>query len=163
MAFVSSLNNNITNGAVNTAQVVNTARVVSASDTQVNTANIDNLSDAIIYAFLTSQPSSPQLVNEDLEQIHPNDLEETDLRCLGGYDWSDQAEEGLNEFASKLVVENCDAKTSETKPKDVRNNNDVLIIEEWMSDDEDEEVIQSKFEQKIVKTGIPKIEFVKPK
>nr|GEW23069.1 ribonuclease H-like domain-containing protein [Tanacetum cinerariifolium] len=80
MAFVSSSNNNSTNGAINTAQAVNTALRVSTSGTQVNTASIDNLSDAVIYAFLASQPSSPQLINEDLEQIHLDDLEEMDLR-----------------------------------------------------------------------------------
>nr|GEU84915.1 retrovirus-related Pol polyprotein from transposon TNT 1-94 [Tanacetum cinerariifolium] len=46
----------------------------------VNTANIDNLSDVVICAFLASQPSSPQLVNEDLEQIYLDDLEEIDLK-----------------------------------------------------------------------------------
>nr|GEW03004.1 ribonuclease H-like domain-containing protein [Tanacetum cinerariifolium] len=61
MAFMSSSNNNNTNGAVNTAEVVNTANGVSTNDTQVNNANIENLSDAVIYAFLASQPSSPQL------------------------------------------------------------------------------------------------------
>nr|GEW55953.1 ribonuclease H-like domain-containing protein [Tanacetum cinerariifolium] len=72
--------NNSTNGAVNTAQVVNTTNGVSTAGTQVNIANIVNLSDAVICAFLASQPSSPQLVNEDLEQIHPDDLEEIDLK-----------------------------------------------------------------------------------
>nr|GEW55955.1 putative ribonuclease H-like domain-containing protein [Tanacetum cinerariifolium] len=80
MAFLSSSNNNSTNGAVNTAQVVNTTNGVSTAGTQVNIANIVNLSDAVICAFLASQPSSPQLVNEDLEQIHPDDLEEIDLK-----------------------------------------------------------------------------------
>nr|GEY92090.1 hypothetical protein [Tanacetum cinerariifolium] len=80
MAFVSSSNNNITNGAVNTSQAVYTALVVSTSGTQVNTANIDNLSVGVICAFLASQPSSPQLVNEDLEHIHLDDLDEMDLR-----------------------------------------------------------------------------------
>nr|GEV52951.1 ubiquitin hydrolase [Tanacetum cinerariifolium] len=70
---------------------------------------------------------------------------------------------GLDEFADKPVVENCDAKTSETKPKDVRKNNDALIIEEWVSDDEEEEVTQSKIEHKTIKPSILKIEFVKPK
>nr|GFA95610.1 hypothetical protein [Tanacetum cinerariifolium] len=82
---------------------------------------------------------------------------------LGGYDWSDQEEEGLDEFANKPIVENYDDKTSETKPKDVRKNNDAPIIKEWVSDDEDEEMIQPKFEQKTVKTSISRIEFVKPK
>ncbi|GJW91074.1 putative ribonuclease H-like domain-containing protein [Tanacetum coccineum] len=41
---------------------------------------VENLSDAVIYSFFASQPSIPQLDNEDLQQIHPNDLEEMDLR-----------------------------------------------------------------------------------
>nr|GFB05218.1 hypothetical protein [Tanacetum cinerariifolium] len=84
MDFVSSSNNNnsSTNGAVNTAQAVNTAHGVSTTSTQVNAAystNIDNLSDAVICAFFASQPNSPQLVYEDLQQIHPKDMEEMDL------------------------------------------------------------------------------------
>nr|GEV95410.1 ribonuclease H-like domain-containing protein [Tanacetum cinerariifolium] len=42
--------------------------------------NIDNLSDAMICVFLASQPNSTQLINEDLEQIHLDDLEEIDLK-----------------------------------------------------------------------------------
>ncbi|GKF09848.1 ribonuclease H-like domain-containing protein, partial [Tanacetum coccineum] len=85
MAFVSFSNNNTssTNGAVNTAYVVNTTQGVSTASTQVNAAssiNIDNLSDADICAFFASQPNSPQLVHEDLQQIHLDDIEETDLR-----------------------------------------------------------------------------------
>ncbi|GJV20569.1 putative ribonuclease H-like domain-containing protein [Tanacetum coccineum] len=79
MAFVSSLNNNNSN-TNSTAQVVNTANGVYAANTQVNAANIDNLSDAVICAFLASQPNNPQLAHEDLQQIHPNDLEKMDLR-----------------------------------------------------------------------------------
>nr|GEX90699.1 ribonuclease H-like domain-containing protein [Tanacetum cinerariifolium] len=45
----------------------------------VNSTSIDNLSDAVICAFLASQPNSPQLAREDLEQIDPDDLEEMDL------------------------------------------------------------------------------------
>ncbi|GJR87504.1 hypothetical protein Tco_0211515 [Tanacetum coccineum] len=72
MAFVSSSNNNSgsSNEVVNTAQIVNTAYGVSAANTQVNTtnsSNVDYLSDAVIYAFLASQPNSPQLVTEDLQ------------------------------------------------------------------------------------------------
>ncbi|GKC99357.1 ribonuclease H-like domain-containing protein [Tanacetum coccineum] len=40
----------------------------------------DNLCDAVICAFLASQPNSPQLSQEDLEQLHPDDLEEMDLQ-----------------------------------------------------------------------------------
>nr|GEZ16637.1 putative ribonuclease H-like domain-containing protein [Tanacetum cinerariifolium] len=50
----------------------------------VNSTNIDNLSDAIICAFLASLSNTSQLVNEDLEQIHPDDLEEMDLKWQMG-------------------------------------------------------------------------------
>nr|GEW75758.1 ribonuclease H-like domain-containing protein [Tanacetum cinerariifolium] len=246
---------------------INNVLGVSTSGTQVNTTNIDNLSVVVIFTFLASQLSSPQLINEDLEQIYPNDLEEMDLRwqmamltmrvrrflkktgrkltingndtidfyksnvecynchkkghfareckaprsqdtkhkesirktvpvetpalttlvsCdgLGGYDWSDQAEEGpnfalmaytslssdskivdnckkglgyenyndvpppytgnfmppkanlsftgLDEFANKPIVKNCDAKTGETKPKDGNVVNAVKASACWV-------------------------------
>nr|GEZ60769.1 hypothetical protein [Tanacetum cinerariifolium] len=41
--------------------------------------DIENLSDAVICAFLASQPNSPQLARVDLEQIDHGDLEEMDL------------------------------------------------------------------------------------
>nr|GFA53688.1 ribonuclease H-like domain-containing protein [Tanacetum cinerariifolium] len=78
MAFVSSPNNKFssTNGTLNTDQTDNTANRVSTASTQVNAAfsiNINNLSDALICLFFA-------IVHEDLEQIHPNDIEEMDLR-----------------------------------------------------------------------------------
>ncbi|GJW03253.1 ribonuclease H-like domain-containing protein [Tanacetum coccineum] len=51
-----------------------------SSSSLINASNIDNLSNAVICAFLASQPNNPQLVHEDLQQIHPDDLEEMDLR-----------------------------------------------------------------------------------
>ncbi|GKB59728.1 hypothetical protein Tco_0915914 [Tanacetum coccineum] len=253
MAFVSSSNNNTSSSN----EAVNAARGVTTASTQVNTAystNIDNLSDAVICSFFVSQPNSPQLAHEDLQQIHPDDIEEMDLRwqngmvtmrarraprnqdnknkessrrsvpveiststalvsCdgLGGYDWSDQAKKGpnyalmaysssnaadvdnckkglgykkynavpppytgnfmpptpdlsftgLDEFVNKLVVENI--MTSEEEPKVVRKNDDAPIIEEWVSDSEEENVSQTKIEKKTVKPSIAKIEFDKPK
>nr|GEX18341.1 integrase, catalytic region, zinc finger, CCHC-type, peptidase aspartic, catalytic [Tanacetum cinerariifolium] len=97
-----------------------------------------------------SQPNSPQLIHEDLEQIHPNDMEEMDLRwecralrnqgnkykesskrsvlvetststtlvsCdgLGGYDWSDQAEEGPNYALMAFSSLSSDSETTEEK------------------------------------------------
>ncbi|GJX28643.1 ribonuclease H-like domain-containing protein [Tanacetum coccineum] len=38
------------------------------------------MSDAVIWDFFASQPNSPQLNNEDLQQIYPDDLEEMHLR-----------------------------------------------------------------------------------
>ncbi|GKA88134.1 hypothetical protein Tco_0809898 [Tanacetum coccineum] len=50
---------------------------VSTASTQVSTAN---LSDDTVYVFLASQPNGSQLVYEDLEQIHEDDIEEMDLK-----------------------------------------------------------------------------------
>ncbi|GJZ42173.1 hypothetical protein Tco_0589059, partial [Tanacetum coccineum] len=79
MAFVSSSNNNTSSSN----EAVNVAHGVTTASTQVNTAystNIDNLSDVVICSFFASQPNSPQLAHEDLQQIHPDDIEEMDLR-----------------------------------------------------------------------------------
>nr|GEW21508.1 hypothetical protein [Tanacetum cinerariifolium] len=147
------------------------------------------------FGFNSFQPNSPQLVHEDLEQIHPDDIERIDLRwqmamltmrarrecralrnqdnkhkessrrsapietststalvsCdgVGGYDWSNQEEEGTNyalmafsflSSVSEHVVENCKAKSSEEEPKVVRKNDDAPIIKEWVSDDEEHDV-----------------------
>nr|GEV74071.1 hypothetical protein [Tanacetum cinerariifolium] len=244
MAFVSSSNNNNTRGAVNTDLEVST------TGTQVNTANTDNLSDVVIYAFLASETSSTQFVNQDLEQIHPDDLDEmilrwqmsmvtmrarrflkktgrkltvngnntigfdkTNVECykchkrgqfarecralriqdtkhkestrrtrpvetststalvssdgLSGYDWRnfmppnpDLSYIGLDEFAVKPIVEN---KSSKEVTKAVRKNPDAPIIEDWVLDDEEENMTQPNIVKKTVKPSIPKIEFVKPR
>ncbi|GJX59116.1 ribonuclease H-like domain-containing protein [Tanacetum coccineum] len=69
-----------TNSNISTNEADNTAYKVSAAHSQSNPATGDNLSDAVICAFLASQPNSPQLAQEDLEQIDPDDLEEMDLQ-----------------------------------------------------------------------------------
>nr|GEU49642.1 putative ribonuclease H-like domain-containing protein [Tanacetum cinerariifolium] len=59
-----------------------TASGVSTAHTQgttVNSTSVDNLSDAMICGFLASQPNTPQLAKEDLEQIDPDDLESLDM------------------------------------------------------------------------------------
>ncbi|GJZ82835.1 hypothetical protein Tco_0648008, partial [Tanacetum coccineum] len=74
MAFVSS---------PSSTNEVNTAYEVSFTNTQVSTASTQvsaNLSDVTVYAFLANQPNGSQLVHEDLEQIHEDDLEEMDLK-----------------------------------------------------------------------------------
>ncbi|GKC04169.1 retrovirus-related pol polyprotein from transposon TNT 1-94, partial [Tanacetum coccineum] len=76
---VSSSNNNTSSSN----EAVNVAHEVTTASTQVNTAystKIDNLSDAVICSFFASQPISPKLAHEDLQQIHPDDIEEMDLR-----------------------------------------------------------------------------------
>ncbi|GKD69481.1 ribonuclease H-like domain-containing protein [Tanacetum coccineum] len=77
VAFVSSNSTN-NNNSIN--EVDNTTYGVSAAHTQSNPTSEDNLSDAMIFAFLASQPNSPQILGEDIEQIDPDDLEEMDLQ-----------------------------------------------------------------------------------
>nr|GEW20324.1 reverse transcriptase domain-containing protein [Tanacetum cinerariifolium] len=76
MAFVSSNSTSSINEADTTASGVSTAHT---QGTTVNSTTINNLSDAMICAFLASQPNTPQLAKEDLEKINPDDLEEMDL------------------------------------------------------------------------------------
>ncbi|GJZ61401.1 putative ribonuclease H-like domain-containing protein [Tanacetum coccineum] len=90
---------NSTTRAVNTAQGVNTASTQGVAD---SSTTIKNLSDAMIYSFFSSQPSIPQLDNEDLQQINPDDLEEMDLRKL------DKAnKERIRVDKSKVECFNC--------------------------------------------------------
>nr|GEW41543.1 hypothetical protein [Tanacetum cinerariifolium]GFA18584.1 hypothetical protein [Tanacetum cinerariifolium] len=70
---------------------------------------------------------------------------------------------GLDEFVNKHVVKNCKAKSSEEEPKVVKKNDDAPIIEEWVSDNEEEDMSQLKIEKKSVRPSIAKIEFVKSK
>ncbi|GJY17940.1 hypothetical protein Tco_0389431 [Tanacetum coccineum] len=61
------------------------------------------------------------------------------------------------------MVENCKTMSSKEEPKVVRKNDDAPIIEEWVSNDEKEDVSRPKIEKKIVRPSIVKKEFVKSK
>ncbi|GKA05737.1 hypothetical protein Tco_0684857, partial [Tanacetum coccineum] len=69
----------------------------------------------------------------------------------------------LDEFVNEPAVENCKAKSSKEEPKVVRKCDDAPSIEEWVLDNEEEDVSQTKTKKKTVKPSIAKIEFVKPK
>ncbi|GKC57119.1 hypothetical protein Tco_1084717 [Tanacetum coccineum] len=80
---------------------------------------------------------------------------------------------GLEEFMDEPIVSEpkikkpklntSDAKTSAYKSKTVRKNNGAPIIEEYVSDSEDEAESEPKIEKKTVKPSFAKIEFVKSK
>ncbi|GJY24722.1 putative reverse transcriptase domain-containing protein [Tanacetum coccineum] len=77
----------------------------------------------------------------------------------------DMSFSGLEELTSepiviKPIVEKSEAKASEAKPKAVRKNNGALIIEDWVSDNEEDDVPQAKIEKKTFKPTFAKIEFV---
>nr|GFB14815.1 hypothetical protein [Tanacetum cinerariifolium] len=69
----------------------------------------------------------------------------------GGYDWSDQAEEGPTNFA--LMDYSSTSSNSKFLP----------LIDDWISDSEDEVKSKPKIEKKTVKPSFAKIEFVKSK
>ncbi|GJR83946.1 hypothetical protein Tco_0154731 [Tanacetum coccineum] len=68
---------------------------------------------------------------------------------------------GLDEFVNKPIVEN--RKSDEEVSKVVRKSDYSPIIEDYVSEGEEENVSQTKTKKKIVKPSIAKIEFVKPK
>ncbi|GJW21459.1 putative ribonuclease H-like domain-containing protein [Tanacetum coccineum] len=78
-------------------------------------------------------------------------------------------EEFLNEplvsepTVKKHVVETSKAKASAEKPKVVRKNFGPPLIEDWISDSEDEVESMPKIEKKNVKPSFAKIKFVKSK
>nr|GEU62162.1 hypothetical protein [Tanacetum cinerariifolium] len=66
-------------------------------------------------------------------------------------------------IVKKLVVETGEAKASADKPKVVRKNFGYPIIEDWISDSEDEDESKPNIEKKIVIPRFAKIEFVNSK
>ncbi|GKC54753.1 putative ribonuclease H-like domain-containing protein [Tanacetum coccineum] len=75
---------------------------------------------------------------------------------------------GLKEFVNepivkKPVVETSEAKASADKPKVVRKDNSAPIIEDWVSDSEEEDVPRAKIKKKSVKHSFAKIKFGKSK
>ncbi|GJR21977.1 putative ribonuclease H-like domain-containing protein [Tanacetum coccineum] len=73
-----------TSGASSTNNITTVNPEVSTATTKVNTVSTQictaSFSDATVYAFLSTQPKGSQLVHEDLEQLHDDDLEEMDLK-----------------------------------------------------------------------------------
>ncbi|GKC92322.1 hypothetical protein Tco_1157764 [Tanacetum coccineum] len=80
MAFMTTPSTSSTN-EVNTANSASKVSIVSpnvnTSSSSVSTANI---SDDVVYAFMVANPNGSTLLQQDLEQIHEDDLEAMDLK-----------------------------------------------------------------------------------
>nr|GFA08737.1 hypothetical protein [Tanacetum cinerariifolium] len=80
MAFMTTPSTSSTND-VNTANPAYEASTVSpnvnTASPQVSTANFN---DNVVYAFMAENPNGSNLLQQDLEQIHKDDLEVIDLR-----------------------------------------------------------------------------------
>ncbi|GJS12406.1 putative ribonuclease H-like domain-containing protein [Tanacetum coccineum] len=80
LAFMTAPSTSSTND-VNTAK---TAYEVSTDSPNVNTASLQvstaSFSDNVVYAFMVENPNGSNLLQQDLEQIHEDDLEAMDLK-----------------------------------------------------------------------------------
>ncbi|GKB29334.1 putative ribonuclease H-like domain-containing protein, partial [Tanacetum coccineum] len=80
LAFVTALSSSSTNH-VNTAmpayEVSTTSPDVNTASPQVSTASFN---DNVVYAFMVENPNGSNLLHQDLEQIHKDDLEAMDLK-----------------------------------------------------------------------------------
>ncbi|GKD02799.1 ribonuclease H-like domain-containing protein, partial [Tanacetum coccineum] len=134
--------------------------------------------------------NSPQLAHEDLQQIHPDNIEEMDLRWqiamltmrarwflkntrrklsvngneTIGFDKSKV--ERYNCHKRRHFARECRAPRNQDNKNNgsyIRKNDDAPIIKDWVSDSDEKNVPQTKTDKKTVKPSIAKIEFVKPK
>ncbi|GJV34449.1 hypothetical protein Tco_1394849 [Tanacetum coccineum] len=80
LAFMTALSTSSTND-VNTAkpayEVSTVSPNVNTASPQVSTASF---SDNVVYAFMVENPNGSNLLQQDLEQIHEDDLEAMDLK-----------------------------------------------------------------------------------
>ncbi|GKE80084.1 putative ribonuclease H-like domain-containing protein, partial [Tanacetum coccineum] len=80
MAFVTTPNTS----SLNNVNIANSACKVSTVSPSVNTASSSvstaNISDNAVYAFMVENPNGSNLLHQDLEQIHEDDLEAMDLK-----------------------------------------------------------------------------------
>ncbi|GJS92372.1 hypothetical protein Tco_0799340 [Tanacetum coccineum] len=126
-----------------------------------------------VEARLLVYKKNESIYEEDIKVLkrenHLREVAITELRRKKLYaSKTDMSFSGLEEFTSepiviKPIVEKSEAKASEAKPKEVRKNNGALIIEDWVSDSEEENVSQTKIEKKTAKPSFFKIDFVKTK
>nr|GFA47039.1 hypothetical protein [Tanacetum cinerariifolium] len=141
IAFVSSQNTDSTPESVSVIASVTTA---SAKVPIFALPNMDTLSDVVIYSFFASQSNSQQLDNDDLKQIDTDDIEEMDLKWQMAIFESDvslpaspvydryQLGEGYHVFPPPYT------RTFIPPKPDLSNRPSAPIIENWVSDSEDE-------------------------
>ncbi|GJZ31242.1 hypothetical protein Tco_0576289 [Tanacetum coccineum] len=105
------------------------SELIGSASTSQNPQNVLLYPTTLIATTVQSQPNSPQMLREDLEQINPDDLEEMDLQ------W---------EMAMLIIRARRFIKS------DRMDNTSAPIIEDWNSDDESE--IDYTIEPSIEKT-----------
>ncbi|GJS94966.1 putative ribonuclease H-like domain-containing protein [Tanacetum coccineum] len=146
-----------TSGASSTNNINTVKPEVSTATTKVNTASTEtstaSFSDATVYAFLSTQPQGSQLVHEDLEQLHDDDLEETNLKydksknqgssskavkiedasekamcAIDGarFDWSDMAEDEIQANMALMAFSDSEKTNDKSCSKSCLKNYEAL-------------------------------------
>nr|GEZ78241.1 hypothetical protein [Tanacetum cinerariifolium] len=91
--------------------------------------NVDSLSNAVIYSFFASQPTSPQFDNKDLKQIDVDEIEEMDLRWQKVINLGANGPTSMGFDMSKVECYNCHRKGHFSRecrsPKDPRRPDTV--------------------------------------
>ncbi|GKD01663.1 retrovirus-related pol polyprotein from transposon TNT 1-94, partial [Tanacetum coccineum] len=145
-------------------EVSTASPIVSTGSTNVNTASTQDstasLSDATVYAFLANHPNGSHLVNEDLEQIHEDDLEEMDLKWQLAL-LSMRARRYYQRTGNKITISgsdtagdnvlestiDCDKESDNSK-----ENTDDSLEKEQVTDNERESVKPKNDEKPVKKT-----------
>nr|GEV57790.1 ribonuclease H-like domain-containing protein [Tanacetum cinerariifolium] len=116
--------------------------------------SIANLSDATVYAFLANQPNGSQLVHEDLEQIHEDDLEDFNLKVPRNQENKTRNQETTRRTVN---VEEISSKAFSVKISEPdKENNDTPLIEDWESEEENEVESPPEVDRKTVKPSVAK-------
>nr|GEV15440.1 retrovirus-related Pol polyprotein from transposon TNT 1-94 [Tanacetum cinerariifolium] len=164
MAFVSSPSPNSTNEVPTVYGVSTASPQSSTTSTQVSTAN---LSDATVYAFLSNQSNRSQLVHEDIEQIHEDDIEEMNLkwqvallsmrakRTINieetppkamvaidgvGFDWSYMAKDEVPTNMALMVFSDSEIEPKNACkeiPNELKGSPDAPLVKDRVSDNKD--------------------------
>ncbi|GKB49883.1 hypothetical protein Tco_0900636, partial [Tanacetum coccineum] len=114
---------------VNTSNVlVNNAS--SSLSTASSTDNTARLSDATIYAFLANKPNGSQVIHEDLEQIHEDDLEEMDLKWQLAL-LSMKARKFYTRTRKKIIINGSDIAENRSRNQD--SSRRTVNVEEFSS------------------------------
>ncbi|GJS88907.1 hypothetical protein Tco_0771543 [Tanacetum coccineum] len=154
-------------------------KLVSQNKSDLDTMSMDNLYNNLkVYepkvkgisssssstqnmAFVSSSNNNTSSSNEAVNDAHGVTTASTQINTACSTNINNLSDAVIYEFVNKPVVEN--GKSDKEVSEIVRKNDDVPIVKEWVSDNEEENVSQSKTEKKTVKPSIAKIEFVKPK
>ncbi|GKE21159.1 hypothetical protein Tco_1432671 [Tanacetum coccineum] len=155
MAFVSLDNSSSTNETVNAAHSVS---VASTKDQATTTSYAND----VMFSFFANQFNSGHAYYKG-EEIHKEDIKESEFQwnrnC--GYDWSFQADEGPTNFALMEFTSQGSSSSSSSNSEMILSLSLITpLIEEWVSDSEDENELKPEEVKKTVKPSFEKIEFI---